>query len=161
FVEALEHKLAILRKVVPIADLLLEMQDFALQVRARGLQRIGLFESKERFIMTAHQLQHCAAAPPGVGGRLNPQREVIACERLGKLALVLKGRRFVRVSKDVSRIERDRAIVTVNSLAEALQSLQRNAPIDMGIGLRAVDRQGSVETVQRLLRPIEGEQGYP
>src|SRR5207245_4916323 len=72
-----------------------------------------------------------------------------------------EGRPFVHVSKDVSGVQGDRPVVALDRLAEALQSLQRDASVDISIGLRAVDRQGSVETVQRLLEPLEGEEGNP
>jgi hypothetical protein len=65
------------------------------------------------------------------------------------------------VSKDVSRVQGDGPVITLNSLAQALQSLKGYSPIHISIGLRAVDRQGAVEAVQRLLRPIEGKEGYP
>jgi len=38
--------------------------------------------------------------------------------------------------------------------------LEGETPIDIGIGLWAVDRQRSVETFQRILEPLEGKEGH-
>src|SRR5262249_23493208 len=116
-VDVLEYKLTILRKIVPVAELHFESQDLPQQIWARRLQRIGLFQSEERFIKTPHHLQHRAASPPCVGGRLKLQGIVITCERLGKLPLVLEGRCFVRVSEDISRVQCNCQVVTFNGLA--------------------------------------------
>src|SRR5262245_66365038 len=65
------------------------------------------------------------------------------------------------MGKDVSPLQRNRPVVAPDSLAQALQPLKRDAAVDISIGLGAIDGQGSVETVQRILEPIESEEGYP